>query len=147
MAVRIEFFTITGTGDFDVVDEHTLDSAVAAFENEATQSDAPAGVVRCVGWLSASDDDEARFSGWCDAVDDDLGIGLLHQGLGEDSDLDANDIAFADEEPEASWFATLREAVEAAKGGRIGWRTNFDAADRDGPDEYPTASHRASGHD
>ena len=142
MAVRIELFTVDGTIDFEVVEDAALDAAVAAFESDGAPD--PAGAVRCVGWLSASDADEPRLTGWCDAVDECLGIGLLHQGLGEDRGLDATDVPAADDEPEASWAATVRAALQAAAGGRIAWRTNFDDVTATTPDDdYPTASHRA----
>ena len=79
MAVRIEFFIIEGTGDFEFVPAGALDAAIAEFDAGRDPGEA-AGPVRCVGWLSASDDDEDRFTDWCDEVDDDLGIGTHHQG-------------------------------------------------------------------
>jgi hypothetical protein len=146
MAVRIEFFIIEGTGDFELVPAGALDAAVAGFDAGRDPGEA-AGPVRCVGWLSASDDDEDRFTDWCDEVDDDLGIGLLHQGLGEAAGLappPLDTAALASDGGWASvWSGVLRAALEAAGGGRIGWRTNFDvpgAAER--ADDYPTAGHR-----
>jgi hypothetical protein len=137
--VRIEFFTIAGTGDFELVTPAALDAAVAGFD-----AGAPAGAVRCVGWLSASDDDEARFTDWCEEVDDDLGIGLLQQGVGESDGLTPLGSETAVGEWEAAWSATLQDALAAAAGGRIGWRTNFDVAGTTGtPDDYPTAAHPA----
>ncbi len=123
MAIRIDFFTITGTLDFELVPVGTLDAAVSAFDADAPPpEDSP---VRCVGWLFASDEDEAAFTGWCDAIDDDLGIGLLHQGLGEDHGLDQAAVTAGSAEPEVSWSAVVREAVAAAGGGRLGWRSEF----------------------
>jgi hypothetical protein len=146
LAVRIEFFAIAGTVDVESVGDPALDAAVAAFD-AGTDPAAAAGDVRCVGWLSASDDDEDRFADWCDEVDDDLGIGLLHQGLGEAAGLAPPPLDTAalasDGEWASVWSGVLRAALEAAGGGRIGWRTNFDvpgAAER--ADDYPTASHR-----
>jgi hypothetical protein len=146
MAVRIEFFTIEGTGDFELVSPGTLDAAVAEFDAGRVPG-AGAGPVRCVGWLSASDDDEDRFTDWCDEVDDDLGIGLLHQGLGEAAGLAPPPLDTAalasDGEWASVWSGVLRAALDAAGGGRIGWRTNFDVpgtAER--ADDYPTAGHR-----
>lgn len=147
MAVRIQFFTIDGDGDFEVVPGSVLDAAVADF-------DAPAGTaarvseVRCVGWLSAADDDEERFSDWCDEVDDDLGTGLLQHGRGEATGLAppalAADSTAADGAWAARWSAVLRGALQAADGGRIGWRTEFDESGTAGtPDDYSTAD-RAS---
>jgi hypothetical protein len=145
MAVRIEFFTIEGADDFERVPAATLDAAVAGFDaDESTAS----GPVRCVGWLSASDDDEERFTDWCDEVDDDLGIGLLQQGVGEATGLvppaqDATALA-SDGEWATAWSAVLRDALEAAGGGRFAWRTNFDVpGSAAAGDDYPTASHRA----
>jgi hypothetical protein len=146
MAVRIEFFTIEGTGDFELVPPAALDAAVADFD--AGRHPGPgSGSVRCVGWLSASDDDEDRFTDWCDEVDDDLGIGLLHQGLGEAVGLapPAHDTAALDSDGgwASVWSGVLRAALGAAGGGRLGWRTNFDVpgtAER--ADDYPTAGHR-----
>jgi hypothetical protein len=123
VAVRIEFFTIDGTGDFELVPAADLSGAVAAYDAGAS---AAGEAIRCVGWLEASDDEEARFSGWCDALDDDLGVGLLRQGLGEDARLSVDHLAAATEEPEARWASTIRTALEAAAGGRLGWRTDFD---------------------
>ena len=82
MAVRIEFFAIEGTDDFERVPAAWLDAAVAGFDagDDAAQAPRP---VRCVGWLSAADQDEERFTDWCDEVDDDLGLGLVEQGVGE----------------------------------------------------------------
>jgi hypothetical protein len=146
MAVRIEFFTIEGTGDFELVSPETLDAAVAEFDAGRVPG-AGAGALRCVGWLSASDDDEDRFTDWCDEVDDDLGIGLLHQGLGEAAGLAPppldNAALASDGEWASVWSGVLRAALDAAGGGRIGWRTNFDVpgtAQR--ADDYPTAGHR-----
>lgn len=147
MAVRIEFFTIQGTGDFELVPAGALDAAVAGFDADRDPGDA-AGSVRCVGWLSASDDDEDRFTDWCDEVDDDLGIGLLHQGVGEATGLvpparDATALA-TDGEWASAWSGVLRAALEAAAAGRIGWRTNFDVpGPAEAADDYPTASHQA----
>ena len=140
MAVRIELFTVDGTVDFEIVESAALDEAVAAFESDDAPE--PSGPVRCVGWLSASDADEPRLTGWCDAVDENLGIGLLQQGLGEGRGLDAAHLPAADGDPEASWAATVRAALEAAAGGRIAWRTNFDDVTATTPDDdYPTATH------
>ena len=146
MAVRIEFFTIDGSGDFELVP--------AVRSTPRSPRSTPAAIrarprvrLRCVGWLSASDDDEDRFTDWCDEVDDDLGIGLLHQGLGEAAGLAPPPIDTAalasDGEWASVWSGVLRAALEAAGGGRIGWRTNFDVpgtAER--ADDYPTAGHR-----
>jgi hypothetical protein len=154
LAVRIEFFTIAGTGDFELVPPAALDAAVAGFDAGAPAGadpgpgagpDEATGDVRCVGWLSASDDDEARFTDWCEEVDDDLGIGLLQQGVGESDGLTPlGSEATAVGEWEAAWSTTLHDALAAAAGGRIGWRTNFDVAGTTGtPDDYPTAAHPA----
>lgn len=146
MAVRIEFFAVHGTTDFELVGDAALDQAVAAFETGGPAADGPA---RCVGWLSASDDDEARFGGWCDAVDEDLGIGLLQHGVGESSGLAPSALesvpsgGSGDGEPETSWTATLVDALGAVDGGRLGWRTHFDLAGTVGTDDdYPTTHHR-----
>lgn len=141
MAVRIDLFSIAGSEDFELAPTAALDAAVAAFEaGEATGGDP----VRCVGWLSASDDDEAAFAGWCEALDDDLGIGLLHQGLGEDAGVDPNGVAAAATEPAAGWSDTVRGALRAAAGGRLGWRTDFDNPGTvPSEPEHPTASHPA----
>jgi len=146
VAVRIEFFTIAGHDDFELVPGATLDAAVAGFDAGREPGEA-AGPARCVGWLSASDDDEERFTDWCDEVDDDLGIGLLHQGVDESTGLrppalGAESVA-SDGEWASEWSGVLRSALEAADGGRVGWRTNFDVpgtAER--ADHYPTSSHR-----
>ena len=141
MAVRIDLFTITGPLDFELVPPAVLDAAVAAFDSGTTADDGP---VRCVGWLSASDEDEAAFTGWCDALDDDLGIGLLHQGLGEGQDIDPGGLAASPGGPEAGWTAAVQAAVVAAAGGRLGWRTDFDDPGTVPSDpEHPTASHPA----
>jgi hypothetical protein len=143
LAVRIEFFAIAGTVDVESVGDPALDAAVAAFE-AGTDPAAAAGEVRCVGWLSASDDDEERFSDWCDEVDADLGVGFLHQGVGESAGLTPPVPAAAEGEWESAWSATLHDAITAVGGGRIGWRTNFDVGGTSGtPDDYPTASRRA----
>lgn len=147
MAVRIEFFTIEGTADFEHLPAGALDAAVAGFDTGADPGDA-AGAARCVGWLSASDDDEERFTDWCDEVDDDLGTGLLQHGRGEATGLAppalAADSTAADGAWAARWSAVLRGALQAADGGRIGWRTEFDESGTAGtPDDYPTAD-RAS---
>ncbi len=149
MAVRIEFFSVAGAVDFELVGPAALDAAVAAFDAGSDPGDA-AGAARCVGWLSASDDDEERFTDWCDEVDDDLGIGLLHQGLGEAVGLTPPALAetppAGEDEWEAAWSATLHDALAAAAGGRIGWRTNFDLAGTAGTaDDYPTATGRRAG--
>jgi hypothetical protein len=140
MAVRIELFTITGSGDFEAVAPATLDAAVAAFE--AGAGGVPAGgPVACVGWLSASDDDEEALGDWATQVDAELGIALLHQGVGEDAGLAAGAVA-ADPGPWPDrWSATLRAALAAAAGGRLGWRTNFDPGGTTASaEEYPTAA-------
>jgi hypothetical protein len=152
LAVRIEFFTIAGTGDFELVPPEVLDAAVAAFD-AGTASAGTAGAagavgpVRCVGWLSASDEDEERFTDWCEEVDRDLGTGLLSQGVDEAAGLAAPETlgSAADAgEWESAWSATLRGALAAAAGGRIGWRTGFDVAGTAGtPDDYPTEAHPA----
>ena len=144
MAIRIDFFTIAGTLDFEVVPTAALDAAVSAFDSDASPADD--NPVRCVGWLSASDDDEAAFTGWCDALDDDLGIGLLHQGLGEGHGLDQAAVTPGQAEPEVGWSAVVRGAVAAAGGGRLGWRSAFDdAVTVDSDPEHPTASHASDG--
>jgi len=144
MAIRIDFFTIAGTLDFELVPTAALDAAVSAFDGATSPADD--SPVRCVGWLSASDDDEATFTGWCDALDDDLGIGLLHQGLGEDHGLDQAAVTPGTAEPETSWSAVVRGAVTAAAGGRLGWRSDFDASGTVPTDpEHPTASHASDG--
>lgn len=143
MAVRVEFFCIEGTGDFELVPGAALDGAVAAFD-EGLPGGRPA---RCVGWVSASDDDEARFAGWCDAVDEHLGTGLLQHGLGEAVGIPPILAGGAAGEPEASWDATLQAAIVAVAGQRLGWRTHFDLAGTVGTDDdFPTA-HRRSGGD
>jgi hypothetical protein len=144
VAVRIQFFTIAGTIDFEVVGAAALDAAVAGFDAGTDPGDA-AGPLRCVGWLSASDDDEDSFHAWGHEVDDELGIGLLHQGLAEDSGLSpaAVDAAIdaSNDELATAWTTTLRAAVAAAAGGRFGWRADFDISGTTGtPDDYPTAT-------
>ena len=141
MAVRIELFTIAGTGDFESVAPADLDAAVAGFDAGAP---APAGGVACVGWLSASDDDEEALGQWGDEVDAELGIGLLHQGVGEDGGLDAGAVVTTAGPWADRWSATLRDALAAADGGRLGWRTNFDPGGTTASaEEYPTAAHPA----
>ena len=146
MAVRIQFFTITG-GDFEVVPIAALDAAVAAFDAaDPPVPPADAAALRCVGWLSASDDDEERFSDWCDEVDDDLGIGLLQHGRGEAVGLTppalTADSAGADGGWATRWSEVLRGALQAAGGGRIGWRTEFDESGTTGTtDDYSTEGH------
>lgn len=143
MAVRIEFFTIAGGIDFELVDHAALDAAVAGFD-AGTEPGADAGPVRCIGWLSASDDDEERFTDWCNEVDDDLGVRLLHQGVGEAFGLTLHGALTADGEGEreVAWSITLLDALSEAAGGRIGWRTNFDVAGTAGtPEDYPSAAH------
>ena len=148
MAVRIEFFTIDGTSDFELVPAGALDAAVAAFD-AGHDPGGSAGPVRCVGWLSASDDDEERFTDWCDEVDDDLGLGLLQQGVAEASGvrppaLSTESLA-SDGEWASEWSGVLRAALAAADGGRIGWRTNFDVPGTGEPaDDYPSAGRRAA---
>jgi hypothetical protein len=143
MAVRIELFAVSGTDDFEHVSAAALDVAVAAFDGGGAGGEA-AGPVRCIGWLSAGDDDEAGFTGWCDDVDEHLGIGLLHQGLGEDAGLDPVAVPAVTHPPDADWAATLRDAIEEAAGGRLGWRTSFDTAGTVGTDDdFPTGTHRA----
>jgi hypothetical protein len=156
VAVRIELFTIAGTVDFELVDPAVLAAAVGAFDAGTDPGEA-AGAVRCVGWLSASDDDEERFADWCAEVDDDLGVGLLHQGIDEGVGLASTSVASpgaaaapvpavpGDGAWESAWADTLRGALAAADGGRIGWRTNFDVSGTSGtPDDYPTASRSIS---
>ena len=138
MAVRIEFFTIAGTIDFELVGVAALDAAVAGFDAATDPGDA-AGAVRCVGWLSASDDDEDSFFDWGQEVDDELGIGLLRQGLDEGSGLVPAAVDAGDGGVATAWTATLRAAVAAAAGGRFGWRTDFDVSGTSGTqDDYPT---------
>jgi len=141
MAVRIELFTIAGRRDFEAVGPADLDAAVAAFDAGAP---APAGDVACVGWLSASDDDEEALGQWGEEVDAELGIGLLHQGVGEDVGLDAGAVVAAPGPWADRWSATLRAALAAAAGARLGWRTNFDPGGTTASaEEYPTAAHPA----
>jgi hypothetical protein len=143
MAIRVQFFTIAGTGDFELVPPAALDAAVAAFD--AGTAAAPGGDVRCVGWLSAGDHDEELFTDWCDEVDDALGVGLVHQGIGEDSGLEPAAAKAGGGAWEDAWTATLRAALEAAAGGRLGWRTDYDLAGTTGtPDDYPTSAHPLS---
>ncbi|MBA2280455.1 MAG: hypothetical protein H0W25_04345 [Acidimicrobiia bacterium] len=143
MAVRIELFAVAGTADFELVSAAALDAAVAAFDASDSNGE-PAAGVRCLGWLSASDDDEAAFGGWCEHVDEHLGAGLLPHGLGEGEGLDPAAVPASAAEPEASWASTLRAALEDAVGGRVGWRTRFDAAGTTGTDDdFPTATARA----
>ncbi len=140
MAVRIEFFTIAGTVDFELVGPVALGAAVTAFDAGTDPGDV-AGPVRCVGWLSASDDDEDDFYAWCHEIDDELGIGLLHQGLAEDSGLSPIEVDAGDGDLATAWTTTLRGAVAAAAGGRFGWRTDFDVSGTTGTtDDYPTAT-------
>jgi hypothetical protein len=144
VAVRIEFFTIAGTVDFELVGPGALAAAVSAFDAGTDPGDA-AGAVRCVGWLSASDDDEDDFYAWGHEVDDELGIGLLHQGLAEDSGLSTTAVDAGDGDGDGdlatAWTTALRAAVAAAAGGRFGWRTDFDVSGTTGtPDDYPTAT-------
>jgi len=148
MAVRIEFFTIAGTGDFELVEPASLEAAVTAFD-AGTGRDAD-GPVRCVGWVSASDGDEDRFTDWCAEIDDDLGVGFLQQGVGEAVGLAPPPAvpatAGAGDDPcAAAWGAAVRAALVAAAGGRLGWRTNFDVSGAAVPgDDYPTAASPAS---
>lgn len=143
MAVRIEFFSISGTGDFELVAPATLDAAVAALD-AGSDPDVTPGDVRCVGWLSAADDDEERFTAWCAQVDHDLGVGFLSQGIDEAVGLpvpEPGDTTDTTDGRDAAWAATLRAALVAAGGGRIGWRTNFDVGGTAGTHEdYPTAT-------
>ena len=140
MAVRIEFFSITGTGDFELVPPSTLDAAVAALDEGSGPGETP-GEVRCIGWLSASDDDEERFTAWCAQVDHDLGVGFLSQGIDEAVGLPVPEPGGAGDARETAWAATLRAVLVAAGGGRIGWRTNFDVGGTAGThDDYPTAT-------
>ena len=142
MAVRIEFFAIEGTDDFERVPGASLDAAVAGFD--AGDEAAGAATVRCVGWLSAADQDEERFTDWCDEVDDDLGLGLVEQGVGEATGVAPPALGTAalasDGEWATAWSQVLRGALVAAGGGRIGWRTNYDVPGTAQPlDDYPTA--------
>ena len=147
MAVRIEFFTIEGDDDFERVPAAALDAAVAGFDAGDPGDPVGAGTsdpVRCVGWLSASDDDEERFTDWCDEVDDDLGLGLVEQGVGEATGVAPPALGTAalasDGEWATAWSQVLRGALVAAGGGRIGWRTNYDVPGTAQPlDDYPTA--------
>jgi hypothetical protein len=159
VAVRIEFFTIAGTIDFELVDHGALDAAVVAFDAGTVPDEV--GPVRCVGWLSASDEDEARLAGWCSEVGGDLGVGLLRQGVDEAVGLASASLATAPatiaivatssvastavppavDDGTAAWAAALQGALDAGAGGRIGWRTNYDISGTEGtPDDYPTAS-------
>jgi hypothetical protein len=139
LAVRIEFFSIAGTGDFELVAPSALDAAVAALDAGSDPGDTP-GDVRCIGWLSAADDDEEQFTAWCAQVDHDLGVGFLSQGIDEAVGLPVPEPGAGDDR-EADWAATLRAALVAAGGGRIGWRTNFDVGGTAGThDDYPTAT-------
>jgi hypothetical protein len=138
VAVRIEFFTIAGTVDFEIVGAAALDAAVAGFD-ATTDPGGAAGAVRCVGWLSANDEDEDSFFDWCQEVDEELGIGLLHQGLDEGIGLAPAAVDAGDGELATAWTATLQAAVAAAAGGRFGWRTDFDVSGTSGTrDDYPT---------
>ncbi len=140
MAVRIELFSITGTGDFELVAPSTLDAAVAAFDAGTGPGETPEEV-RCIGWLSASDDDEARFTAWCAQVDHDLGVGFVSQGIDEAVGLPVPEPESEADDREVAWAATLRSALISAGGGRIGWRTNFDVGGTAGTHEdYPTAT-------
>lgn len=154
MAVRIEFFTVAGSGDFELVTPAALTAAVAAFDaRTGPETDVvphEGAGVRCVGWLSASDHDEERFTAWCDEIDDVLGIGLLHQGVDDAmgvAQLPAGRAPRTHADAwQAAWSGTLRGALTAAAaaGGRLGWRTNFDLAGTAGtPDDYPTAARPA----
>ena len=78
-------------------------------------------------------------------------MGLLRQGVDEGAGLASASVdttsvpAVVDERTEA-WSATLRGALDAGVGGRIGWRTNFDLSGTAGtPDDYPTASRALGG--
>ena len=140
MAVRIEFFAIAGAGDFELVAPASLDVAVATFDAGAEPGDA-SGDVRCLGWLSASDDDEEAFTAWCAEVDHELGVGFLSQGVDEAAGLPVLEPGGAGDDRGAAWAATLRAVLVAAGGGRIGWRTNFDVGGTAGThDDYPTAT-------
>lgn len=140
MAVRIELFSIAGTGDFELVAPSSLDAAVAALDARSDPGEA-SGDVRCIGWLSAADDDEERFTAWCAQVDHDLGVGFLSQGIDEAVGLPVPQPGDAGDDREAAWAETLRAALVAAGGGRIGWRTNFDVGGTAGTHEdYPTAT-------
>jgi hypothetical protein len=151
LAVRIEFFTIAGTIDIELVPAATFDAAVAAFDGgddaatpaaaSGTAGSTPGAPVRCVGWLSASDDDEELMTDWAAEIDDELGLGLLRHGIGEAVGLAPWEVDAGDGDQAALWNTTLRGAVGAAAGGRFGWRTAFDQAGTSGtPDDFPTAS-------
>jgi hypothetical protein len=143
VAVRIDFFSLVGAADVEMVTPEAFGAAVAAFDAGTAPGDA-AGPVRCVGWLSAGDDDEEAFTDWCDEVDDELGIGLLRQGVGDATHLDPAAVEAGEGELAEAWTATLRAAVSATAtdDGRLGWRTSFDVAGTAGTtDDYPTATH------
>jgi hypothetical protein len=138
VAVRIELFTVAGNVDFEVVPEAALDAAVAGFDAGADPGDA-AGPVRCVGWVSAGDDDEEQASDWCEEVDDELGVGLFRQGRGEASGLKPESVDAGEGDLAAAWTDALRKAVARADGGRFAWRTNFDVSGTTGTaDDYPS---------
>ena len=61
-----------------------------------------------------------------DRVDDDLGIGLLVQGRGEEDGVDAHASVVAAPDRDDPWSPVLRGALLAAHGARLGWRTEFD---------------------
>ncbi len=142
MAVRIEFFAIDGAADVEMITDGAFDAAVAGFE-AGTDPGAAAGPVQCVGWLSASDDDEEAFSDWCAEVDDELGIGRLRQGVGDATSLSPKSVDTGEGSLADAWSATLRAAIEGANAddSRLGWRTLFDAAGTAGTtDDFPTAT-------
>ncbi len=126
-----------------MITDEGFDTAVAAFE----AGDAPgaaAGPVVCVGWLSASDADEEAFTDWCDEVDDELGIGLLRQGVGDATGLSPKSVDAGEGSLADAWSTTLRAAIDGANAddSRLGWRTLFDVAGTAGTaDDYPTATH------
>ena len=138
MAVRIEFFTVAGDVDFEVVPDAALDAAVAGFDGRTDPGDA-AGPVRCVGWVTAGDEDEEQASDWCEEVDDELGVGLFRQGRGEASGLKPEAVAAGEGDLATAWTDALRAAVTGADGGRFAWRTNFDLSGTTGTAEDYTS--------
>lgn len=146
MAVRIEFFSLVGAADVEMVTTEAFDAAVAAFDARTDPGDA-AGPLRCVGWLSVGDDDEETFTDWCDEVDDELGVGLLRQGVGDATHLDPAAVEAGEGALAAAWTGALSAAIAgaAADDARLGWRTSFDVAGTAGtPDDHPTATHPLS---
>jgi hypothetical protein len=143
VAIRIEFFAVDGAADVEMITPEAFDAAVAGFD-AGRDPGADAGPVRCVGWLTASDDDEEAFTDWCEEVDSELGTGLLREGVGDATGLSPASVEAGEGPVAAEWTAALRAAIDGANAddGRLGWRTAFDLAGS--PDDVPTATHPLS---